>query len=91
MQSFESLEAAADEGREALDRLLLPADMALTGWQSASLPPADVARLARGQAVAVDPATPLGAIKVYAESGQFIAIGVVEAGGRLAPTRVFLR
>jgi hypothetical protein len=34
---------------------------------------------------------PVGLVKVYAESGQFIAIGVVDAAGRLAPTRVFLR
>jgi tRNA pseudouridine55 synthase len=91
MRTFEALEAAAGSGREALDGLLLPADTALAGWPAVSLAAAEVARLARGQVVAVDPAAAVGPSKVYAESGQFIAIGVVDGAGRLAPTRVFLR
>jgi tRNA pseudouridine55 synthase len=91
MWTFEALEEAAGTGSEALDRLLLPPDTALAGWSAAWLAPADVARLARGQVVAVEAAVPVGPVKVYAESGQFIAIGVVDAAGRLAPTRVFLR
>jgi tRNA pseudouridine55 synthase len=91
MQTFETLEAAAAAGPDALDRLLLPADASLPGWPSARLEPAAVARLARGQAVPAEPAWPCGETKVYAASGQFIAIGVVTAGGQLAPTRVFIR
>jgi tRNA pseudouridine55 synthase len=91
MQTFEALEAAARGGRDALDRLLLPADAALPSWPSAQLGPADVARLARGQAVAAETTWPCGEIKVYAPSDQFIAIGVVTDDGRLAPTRVFIR
>lgn len=90
MRTFEALEAAAEAGMEALDSLLLPADTALPSWPRASLAPADVVRLTRGQVVAIDPAVAVGPVKVYAESGQFIAIGVVDAG-QLAPTRVFLR
>ena len=91
MQTFEALEAAATLGQETLDRLLLPADAALPTWPSAKLEPAAVARLARGQAVAAEPAWPQGAVKVYSHSGQFIAIGAVTAERRLEPTRVFIR
>jgi tRNA pseudouridine55 synthase len=91
MQTFEALEAAARDGLEALDRLLLPADAALPSWPAAELDPAAVAQLARGQAVAAQPAWPCGQVKVYGAAGQFIAIGVVTEDRRLAPTRVFIR
>ena len=41
--------------------------------------------------MAADPALPCGNVKVYAGSGQLIAIGLVTAERGLAPTRVFLR
>jgi tRNA pseudouridine55 synthase len=91
MLTFETLEAAAALGPEALDRLLLPADAALPAWPSAHLGPADVARLARGQAVPAAPAWPSGPVKVYSLTSQFIAIGEVTEDRRLAPTRVFIR
>jgi tRNA pseudouridine55 synthase len=91
MRTLEELESVAAGGFEALDRLLLPADTALPGWPSVSLAPADTARLAQGQSVAAAPGIAQGPVRVYAESGQFIAIGKVGADGRLAPTRVFLR
>jgi tRNA pseudouridine55 synthase len=91
MQTFEALEAAARDGLEALDRLLLPADAALPTWPAAELEPAAVAQLARGQAVAAQPAWPCGPIKVYAAAGRFVAIGVVTEDRRLTPTRVFIR
>ena len=79
-------------GRDALDGLLLPADAALPSW------PAAIARAGRRGAAGARPSRgrrsppwPCGHVKVYAESGQFIAIGVVTAERRLAPTRVFIR
>ena len=91
MRSIETLEAAAAEGRAALDRLLLPADAALPGWPSVRLPADDAKRLARGQAVRIAVAPPRGQVKVYAESGEFIAIGLLADDDRLTPTRVFIR
>ena len=70
MRTFAELEAAAAAGVEALDRLLLPAEAALTGWPSAHLAPAEVARLAHGQAVPADPALPCGHVKIYAARGS---------------------
>jgi tRNA pseudouridine55 synthase len=91
MRTFADLEAAATGGTGSLDRLLLPAAAALEGWPSACLEPAEVAKVAHGQAVAADPALPCGNVKVYSDSGQLIAIGLVTPERRLAPTRVFIR
>jgi tRNA pseudouridine55 synthase len=91
MHTFDELEGAAALGTPALDRLLLPAEAALEGWPSAHLEPAEAARLAQGQAVPADPALPCGQVKVYADAGQLIAIGLVTAEHRLTPTRVFIR
>jgi hypothetical protein len=41
--------------------------------------------------VQADPALPCGQVKVYADAGQLIAIGLVTAEHRLTPTRVFIR
>ena len=91
MRTLAEIEAAAAGGAAALDRLLLPPEAALEGWPSAYLDEAEVAKVAHGQAVAADPALPCGNVKVYAGSGRLIAIGLVTAERRLAPTRVFLR
>jgi tRNA pseudouridine55 synthase len=91
MHTLEALEAAANGGLEALDRLLLPADSALPAWPSTHLTALEAARLAQGQAVGADPALPRGNVKVYGPSDQLIAIGLVSEDGRLAPTRVFIR
>ena len=91
MRTFEQLEAAAAEGSEALDRLLLPAESALEAWPAAHLSPADVAKIAHGQAVPADPALPCGHVRVYGHPGQLVAIGLVTAERRLTPLRVFIR
>jgi tRNA pseudouridine55 synthase len=91
MRTFAEIEAAAAGGSAALDRLLLSPDAGLEGWPSARLGPAEVAKIAHGQAVAADPTLPCGHVKVYAESGRLIAIGRVTEERSLAPMRVFLR
>ena len=91
LRTFEEIEGAANEGQERLDGLLLPADAALEGWSSALVPSNDAARLAHGQSVAAKAEVPCGRVKIYAESGRFIAIGVVTAERLLTPTRVFIR
>jgi tRNA pseudouridine55 synthase len=91
MHPLEVLEAAAARGLDALDGLLLAPDLALQDWPAARLAAADAARLAHGQAVRAEPGLPSGLVKVYAESGEFMAIGTVTEDGRLTPQRVFIR
>lgn len=92
MTTLEALEAlAASGGASALDARLLPADRALAGWPSVLLSSEAADRIAHGQAVAADPAWPLGRVKVYRDPGDLLAIGEVTADRRLAPQRVFAR
>ena len=86
MLTLETLEdLAAQDDREALDRLLLPADSALPGWPAVVLGPDAADRLAHGQAVAADPRWPLGRIKIYREPRDFLAIAEVTSDGRPRP------
>jgi tRNA pseudouridine55 synthase len=89
MRSFADLEAAAAEG--ALERMLLPADAGIQGWPLTRVGPLEAARLTHGQPVAADPALPCGQVRVYAESGGLVAIGVVTPERQLEPKRVFIR
>jgi tRNA pseudouridine55 synthase len=92
MASLAALEdLAARDDRAALDALLLPADSALPDWPSVRLGPDAADRLSHGQAVAADPAWPLGRAKVYGEPRDLLAIAEVTADGRLVPQRVFPR
>jgi tRNA pseudouridine55 synthase len=92
MTTFDELEALEGAGdRAGLDRLLLPADSALPDWPSAMLDADAADRLGHGQAVAADPAWPLGPTKIYRAPGELLAIGEVTADGRLVPRRVFPR
>jgi tRNA pseudouridine55 synthase len=95
MTSLSTLEElAARDDRDALDRLLLPADSALPLWPRVVLGPDAAERLAHGQAVAADPAWPVGRAKIYrdpGDSGDLFAIAEVTPDGRLVPQRVFPR
>jgi tRNA pseudouridine55 synthase len=92
MHPLDNLEAVAGAGGlDALDALLLPPDLALPDWPAVEIDADAATRLGQGQAVAAGPAWPLGAVRVYASAGRFIALGTVTAEGRLEPQRVFHR
>jgi tRNA pseudouridine55 synthase len=92
MRSLDVLEElAAKDDRDALDRLLLPADSALPDWPAVVLGPDAAERLSHGQAVAADPAWPRGHTRVYREPRDLLAIAEVTSDGRLVPERVFPR
>jgi tRNA pseudouridine55 synthase len=93
MRTVEELEGLPldDGGLAALDRLLLPADLALPDWPAVTLEPGLAARFTQGQSVPLRPCPAPGSTRVYAEPGTFIGIGTVAADGRLAPDRVFPR
>ena len=61
------------------------------GLVETPLDAAAATRLGQGQAVAAEPAWPVGAVRVYAEGQRFIALGAVTVEGRLEPQRVFHR
>jgi tRNA pseudouridine55 synthase len=93
MSTLDELErlAAGQEGPAALDRLLLPADVALPGWPAVVLDAEMAAQFVRGQQVPAPAGAAPGSVRVYAEPQEFIGIGTLGAGGMLAPDRVFRR
>jgi tRNA pseudouridine55 synthase len=84
------LQAAAEEGEDALVRLLLPIEAALQDLAELSVGQNDAARLLRGQPVLVRGRdAPAGGGPTYATcKGNLIAVGRIEKG-ELHPVRVF--
>lgn len=87
MHTMEALEAAAEQGADALDNLLLPIDTALTDWPAVSVS-ADMAfYLKQGQPLLVPKAPTEGWVRVY-HGDDFLAVGQVQDDGRIAPKRL---
>jgi tRNA pseudouridine55 synthase len=84
------IEAAAEQGQEALLVLLRPVEMALQDLPALSLSSADAARLRQGQAVLLRGRdAPIMSGPVYAVSrGALVALGEVTQG-ELRPRRIF--
>ncbi|OQX48471.1 MAG: tRNA pseudouridine(55) synthase TruB [Candidatus Sedimenticola endophacoides] len=74
MVTMERIEAAAREGNEALDALLLGVDSAFY--------------LGQGQAVLVPNAPTGGPVRIYDPNGRFLGIGEILDDGRVAPRRM---
>jgi tRNA pseudouridine55 synthase len=85
-----ALEAAAEEGEDALQALLSPIASALQDLAEISVGRNDAARLLRGQAVLIRGRdAPTGTGPTFATcKGQLIAVGHIEKG-ELRPVRVF--
>ncbi len=88
--SVEELEAAAEQGPDALDMLLSPIETALRDLIELSVGQNDAARLLRGQSVLIRGRdAPHTAGTSYATcKGHLIAVGEIERG-ELRPIRVF--
>jgi tRNA pseudouridine55 synthase len=87
MYSMETLEQTAEQGQEALDRLLLPIDTALTDWPVVKVNADTAFYLKQGQAVLVPKAPTAGWVRIY-QGEQFFAMGQVQDDGRIAPKRL---
>jgi tRNA pseudouridine55 synthase len=88
--SLAALEAAAEQGEDAVHALLLPIEAALQDLAAISVGQNDAARLLRGQAVLIRGRdAPTGTGPTYATcKGQLIAVGLIDKG-ELHPVRVF--
>jgi len=89
MLDMSGAEEVAEEGPAALRERLLPADVALSGWQERELSESDGQRFCGGQAVACSIAGE-GLAKVYGPARRFLGIGELVTGGQIAPRRIFL-
>jgi tRNA pseudouridine55 synthase len=87
MYTMEALEEAAGQGQDALDRLLLPIDTALSDWPEVRVGADSAFYLRQGQAVLVPKAPTEGWVRVY-QADEFIAVGQVQDDGLIAPKRL---
>jgi tRNA pseudouridine55 synthase len=88
--SLAELEAAAEQGGDALHALLHPIEAALQNLAEVSVGQNDAARLLRGQPILIRGRdAPIGTGATYATcKGQLIAVGEIDKG-ELRPLRVF--
>jgi tRNA pseudouridine55 synthase len=87
MATLNELEAAAAEGIEALDRLLLPIEAGLPGYPVATLDDAESAKLRQGQPVA-RPGAP-GICVAKTRDGRLLAMAETGSDGLLRTIRGF--
>lgn len=85
---FETLEAYAQQGLEALDSLLMPIHSALSHWPEVKLTDEIAYYVRQGDAVQVSHAPTSGWVKLFTEDDQFIGIAQVLDDGRIAPRRI---
>jgi tRNA pseudouridine55 synthase len=88
MLNFEQLEALAQEGMEALNRILMPIEAAFSGWPSVELDTDSAWYLQRGQAIQAPGAPAQGWLCVYGPGRQLLGVGEVLEDGRIAPRRL---
>ena len=87
MYSMEMLEQTAEQGKPAIDRLLLPIDTALSDWPEVRVNADTAFYLKQGQAVLVPKAPTEGWVRIY-HGDAFLAVGQVQDDGRIAPKRL---
>ncbi|MFC1684203.1 tRNA pseudouridine(55) synthase TruB [Pseudomonadota bacterium] len=85
---METLEAKAEEGFDALDKLLLPIDSAIGHWPEVRLTADTAYYLRMGQPVMVPRAPTEGWVRLYEGEGAFIGVGEIQDDGKVAPRRL---
>lgn len=90
MYGMDEIEARAEQGRDALDGLLLPVDTALADWPEVRVSADSAFYLRQGQAVLVPKAPTEGWVRIY-DGNRFMAVGQVQDDGRIAPKRLLGR
>lgn len=88
--TLEALEALAEEqGVEAVESLLKPADQAISDWPAVNLPAASAGFIKHGQPVMVTGLPAVGTlVRLYDEEDRFFGIGEVADDGRVSPRRL---
>jgi tRNA pseudouridine55 synthase len=89
MLDLTGVEAVAAEGPAALRAQLLPPDIALESLPPVHLDTEAGERFSAGQEVAALFEGTGGLVRVYNAGDEFMGVGELSAGGRLAPKRVF--
>ena len=88
MVSMPQLAAAAEQGQDALDDLLIPADSAIPDWPMVILNTDQSYYVQQGQAVQVAQSPINGWVCLYQEPEHFLGVGEILSDGRVAPRRL---
>lgn len=88
MITLERVEAASEEGLEALDRLLLPLDRAVEAMPRMDLEARGAVDLCRGQALRAPESSALGLVRLYGARGEFLGVGEVTRERTLVSRRL---
>lgn len=88
MISLPALEKIAEEGLEQLAPLLMPIETLLSDCPTINLTEATTFYIRRGQAVVIPHAPTEGWVKLIAQGGRFLGMGLVLSDGRIAPKRL---
>ena len=86
--SLDAVRERREEGLDALDALLLPAEAGLSDQPEVQVPQRVAYYLEQGQPVMVPHAPTDGFVRLYAKSGHFLGVGEVQDDGRIAPRRL---
>lgn len=78
----------AEQGNEAIDRHILPMDMALGEYPAVMLSETALFYVRQGQAVQIPKAPTLGLVRMYGPGEAFIGVGQVLDDGRIGPKRL---
>ena len=86
--SLDAVRKCSEEGLDALDALLMPAEAGLADRPEVHIPPRVAYYLEQGQPVMVPHAPTEGFVRIYARPGHFVGVGEVQEDGRIAPRRL---
>jgi len=90
MYTLAELRALAEQGADALDAVLLPAESAVGDWPSVRLTDDAAYYVRQGQPVMVPHAPTRGWVRLCAADHEFLGVGQVLDDGRIAPRRLFV-
>jgi tRNA pseudouridine55 synthase len=89
MLELSGLEAAAESGSDDLKARLMAPDTALEALPAIVLDEAGGAKFSSGQEIMAPQVAADGLVRVYGETNEFLGVGALSDGCRLAPKRVF--
>ena len=88
MRTMDELEALAEQGFDALDRVLLSIDQGLTQWPEINLTGDAGFYIQQGQPVFVPKVSERGFVRLYLNQHEFLGVGEILDDGRIAPKRL---
>ena len=89
MVTLEDLQHLKETDVKALDKLLLPTEMALLQYPEIHLDADSAFYMKQGQAIQVPKAPTNGWVRIYAGDDQFMGMGTIQDDGKVAPKRLF--